>query len=548
VIFETAAPGCDGVSCQLRFRTVALKLDEPPAQRGPAAYALGGHTHLFVDDHLLDAWDNHTLRLVLNAPVARQAPVLTADAPWELAAAAGATAGAVLGPAAPGEPLRMWYDLQANLSDPTVSYIPAMAYATSLDGIVWHKPQLGVTLFVGTTRTNVVAWGINGSNISAPCPPNIWRDPNAPPHERYKTQGQFRATVTECAPNCKPFGNQSVCCLPGGNCSSCCLLGTDPCIVKLFRFSASPDGIHWTTLCDLHGMGSIDSFTTVRWSETAGRYQMYMRDYFPSEYHHQHHYRGTRRLLSRTSSFPLVGTDWVDELVILRPDARDNATHGAATNASTQTRPPPVDFYGAAPFHPDGAPPSTLLMLVNRFWHTSGQCTTGFHSACSTGSPGTHTDALMVSRDDGASWRYVGDRATLLGTGMVGSWSSESVWSMREPVTVGGRMLIYYAGSNVRETAEISARIDPRAPGGRRMIGIGVAEGRVDGLGSLDAGYSRPGHATTAPITFNGTGLVVNADCGGHGELRVEVQDAAGVPSTCFTLARATLAMGGAVI
>jgi sialidase-1 len=28
IIFETAAPGCDGVSCQLRFRTVALKTDE----------------------------------------------------------------------------------------------------------------------------------------------------------------------------------------------------------------------------------------------------------------------------------------------------------------------------------------------------------------------------------------------------------------------------------------------------------------------------------------------------------------------------------------
>ena len=53
----------------------------------------------------------------------------------------------------------------------------------------------------------------------------------------------------------------------------------------------------------------------------------------------------------------------------------------------------------------------------------------------------------------------------------------------------------------------------------------------MHGLGSLEAGYVAPGSATTVPLSFNGTNLTVNVDCGGHGTLRVEVQDADGVPS-----------------
>jgi hypothetical protein len=221
----------------------------------PAPYPLGRQKHLFLDDFLLSSWDSSSLQLRLHPPVVHPSPVLTADAPWEKAASGSADLGSVLGPSESGGPLRMWYNLQADLSDPKVSYIPAMSYATSLDGITWTKPLLGVTLFGGTTQTNVVAWGINGSNVSAPCPPSVWVDPNAPPNERYKTQGQFRPTVpAKCAPNCK-----QQCCIPNCTCTT---------QTKVFRLSASPDGIHWHHLTDLTEVGNkgIDSITTVRWS------------------------------------------------------------------------------------------------------------------------------------------------------------------------------------------------------------------------------------------------------------------------------------------
>ena len=84
-----------------------------------------------------------------------------------------------------------------------------------------------------------------------------------------------------------------------------------------------------------------------------------------------YHLRCVRRLESRTASFPLVGTDWIDERVILCPDAIDNSTHGGSTDAMVL---PPVDFYGGTPFSVPGAPEETLLMVVNRFWHMSGSC------------------------------------------------------------------------------------------------------------------------------------------------------------------------------
>ena len=40
----------------------------------------------------------------------------------------------------------------------------------------------------------------------------------------------------------------------------------------------------------------------------------------------------------------------------------------------------------------------------------------------------------------------------------------------------------------------------------------------------------------TGPLNFSGSSLVVNVDCGGHGTLRVEAQDAAGKPVECLGL------------
>jgi hypothetical protein len=61
---------------------------------------------------------------------------------------------------------------------------------------------------------------------------------------------------------------------------------------------------------------------------------------------------------------------------------------------------------------------------------------------------------------------------------------------------------------------------------------------RLDGFVSADAG-PEGGEILTPPVIFSGNRLALNADCGGLGEIWVELQDADGAPLPGYTLAEA---------
>ena len=86
---------------------------------------------------------------------------------------------------------------------------------------------------------------------------------------------------------------------------------------------------------------------------------------------------------------------------------------------------------GGVPFEVPGAMPGTLLMTVNRYYHVRGTCAS---KSCEFGPPGRHTVGLAVSRDDGLTWGWVGDRATLIANGPEGSWYSRAIWAMGPPM------------------------------------------------------------------------------------------------------------------
>ena len=101
----------------------------------------------------------------------------------------------------------------------------------------------------------------------------------------------------------------------------------------------------------------------------AQRYHMYMRMYMPDD--HQgaimHHYRCGRRLVSRGTTFPMTAADWINETVVVCPDALDNSTQGGGARRTVTNGiggPVPVDFYGVTPFSVPGEDPKTLLMFV----------------------------------------------------------------------------------------------------------------------------------------------------------------------------------------
>ena len=105
---------------------------------------LTGHWRLFVDDHWI-ANKNDVIRVYHAFKKHPSNPIMVADTPWE-----GETAylyGTVL-PAETGPGYRMWYHSWDG------EY--RILYATSPDGMKWHKPDLGLVEYKGSRKNNIL--------------------------------------------------------------------------------------------------------------------------------------------------------------------------------------------------------------------------------------------------------------------------------------------------------------------------------------------------------------------------------------------------------
>jgi hypothetical protein len=131
---------------------------------------LTGPWQLFVDDYLVASKDKvaRTYHPFKKHP---GNPIMVADQPWEHNVIASCT---VL-PNEDGSGFRMWYYCWTKRDDPDRSHF---LYATSKDGIRWHKPKLGVETWKvnGSKDNNLVAAG--GSIMHTPDDPD--------PSRRYK--------------------------------------------------------------------------------------------------------------------------------------------------------------------------------------------------------------------------------------------------------------------------------------------------------------------------------------------------------------------------
>lgn len=135
---------------------------------------------------------------------------------------------------------RMWYEAY----DKTYSsdYDARYCYAESADGIHWEKPSLGLVEFDGSRDNNIVFHKFGERSVHGG---TVFKDPNAPAHERYKFV----------------------------------FLSNDGAVWG----AVSPDGIHWN-LCD-HGpilhVGS-DTQTVCFWDDRLSRYVIYCRLWDPT--------------------------------------------------------------------------------------------------------------------------------------------------------------------------------------------------------------------------------------------------------------------------
>ena len=132
--------------------------------------------HLFIDDRFVAEASGLTRRFHQARKCDRN-PIIRADRPWEKDAAFIDSAMVVYDETA-GRFLA-WYQGGACYGPDDGSN---MCYATSADGIDWHKPSLGVVEFEGSTDNNIVLAATCMMHDPAPI-----IDPADPdPRRRYK--------------------------------------------------------------------------------------------------------------------------------------------------------------------------------------------------------------------------------------------------------------------------------------------------------------------------------------------------------------------------
>ena len=151
---------------------------------------VGSSKQVFIDWDLIEpgyglswggesptSWEMpHGVRIAVHRPRIDLQPLIVADRPWESMVTSMVTLMEDEGR------YRMWYECwslaEGDDSIGEAAYPTMLAYAESTDGTNWVKPRIGAVSFGGSTDNNLVYWASRGSSV--------FKDPSAPPDERYK--------------------------------------------------------------------------------------------------------------------------------------------------------------------------------------------------------------------------------------------------------------------------------------------------------------------------------------------------------------------------
>ncbi len=406
--------------------------------------------HLFLDPAFIVECAGADL--VVNPPRAKER-VIVRDRPWEQFMITF-----YLSVLEEKGRLRMWYVCR------DADKAPNLAYAESVDGVNWTKPDLGVVDYHGSRSNNLV--GI------ASLEGNVFRDPRARSEaERYV----YVSTVYK-----------------GGG---------------IYRF-ASPDGLRWLRDGEPLLPFEADSQNVTFWDDRLGRYVSFLRGWNISSSF------GNRRKVVRMESERLdrpsgvtptnAGTRYprdpdrdpfiTDELeTVFAYDDQDPANTDVYTNAIQPYPLDPAWYVGFPAFYRH----ATKSKFRNDGW----------------------TEIQFIGSRDGRRWeRY--NREPYILPGMAGSDSASMVYIGTGLIVRGDEIWQY--GTTYRTT---HGDVPSRENGGDGVIYRFVH--RVDGFVSLDFA-SAGGRARTRPIEVMGTGLRLNVDTGALGTLRVALLDEQG--------------------
>ena len=440
------------------------------------ALDIGSRLELFVDDFLV-AERKGEARLRLHNPQRREI-VFVNDASWEGSACASYTVFR------DGDICRMYYAAHHYPPDGNQDWPAYIAYAESVDGINWVKPNLGLYEINGSKENNIVLDSVYGDKLGSFA---AFRDtnPDAPADARYK--GLARSTK-------QPRG--------------------------IYTFKSS-DGIHWKTYDDGQPVMTghpFDTQNTAFWDPNIGKYRAYIRDFDGGLPH------GRRDIMLSTSDDFF---NWTERQWLQYPGAPKEQLY------TNQIKP-----YYRAPHILMGFP----ARYVDRGWveathHLPSLDLRQQRAETHPRYGSAVTDSLFMASRDGLTFHRWGEAFLWPGLRTQHNWAygdNYFAWGMIETDSTeddSPRELSFYAAESyfTGETSRL-----------RRYTM------RIDGFASAYAPLGG-GEIITKPLAFQGKTLTINFATSAGGSVYVEIQNAAGDPLPGFALADCHEIFGDAI-
>jgi hypothetical protein len=433
----------------LKFRSFVLVAASCALSLAPTRAELTPKRYLFIDPAILASADGAALKV---NPAQRRETVIVPDRPWEKH-----MISFFLTVREEGGKLRMWYVCRDGWGDGSQANL---AYAESIDGITWSKPDLGVYEYKGSRANNLV--GVHSLEGV------VFQDPNMPPEQRYIYVSTGKAESKDKSTSA---------------------------VTSVFRHYSS-DGLHWKRDPQPLIDAGSDTQNVVWWDQHRKEYVVIVRGWTTNG----------RRVVSR------LGLPSLTTPSAVKPDGsgRERYFHKEIPTilACDEQDPVRTDIYNmsAQPYPLDPTWYVAFPSFLRRWTPTDPRRHAGMKSSVGP------TEVQFAGSSDSLQWhRY--DRAAYASPGVAGPAIKNMIF-MGTGMVVRGDEIWQYGTEFESAHGDIEARI--RKTDGRILRYIQ----RVDGFVSLDTS-NIAGTARTVPVTVTGKRLLLNLDTGALGELRV---------------------------